>query len=95
MLMNDYIDEISTGKSRLKRSVRATEESFPLMIIDKSKNKMVGIFDNERDLKKILIHTKRSIQIQTYGQLIRSTVVILHMLNIFLNGRLNPQCDLD
>lgn len=52
MLMNNYIDEISTKKSRLKRSVRATEEFFPLMIIDKSKNKMVGIFDNERDLKK-------------------------------------------
>jgi hypothetical protein len=54
MLVNNYIEEISKGKRKPIRSVKQSEESFPLLMLDKSMNSMVGLFDNANDLRKEL-----------------------------------------
>jgi hypothetical protein len=54
MLMNNYINEISKGKRKPIKSVKESEEAFPLLMLDRSMNKSVGLFDNPKDLRKEL-----------------------------------------
>ncbi len=50
MLLNNYIDQIAKGKRKPIKSVKQSEESFPLIMIDKSMNRYVRLFDNPHEL---------------------------------------------
>ncbi len=55
MLLNEYIHAIKTGKRKLKiESIEESRKVFPLIILDRSLDKFVGVFDNPEDLKKEL-----------------------------------------
>jgi hypothetical protein len=54
MLENNYFNEISKRKGILPKSVKESEAAFPLLVLDVTKNELIGKFDDPKVLRKKL-----------------------------------------